>query len=355
MKIKNFNINNELRMPWVIMSNYGKLINACHYYAKKFDVKDKLKDINITIKCGFHGKTGGLYAIASIANMLSTKHSVYFVSYPSSNYNPILCNNVKLINNLNLDSDIYIFDVSCDHESYELIRRLGKPIIVSCHGFLYELHGLESDYVMKSLLLSNLTHFVNMVQQESFQLQHGKYEIIPNSTKQITKNKFTKNVGVVGNLDDERKNVNESVEIFLKSNASKIHLWSCSSTSSSNGRIVCHGWENDKNKIYNSFDVLVFMGKQETFSLTVIEAMSAGIPCLISAIPAHEQYRKCPGIVIVDDTNRTYAHELLNELLEMKFELRDSIINFWDLNYSEKAVSSKWFDLMENVRTQMYK
>lgn len=345
----------ERRVPWIIEDRCGKFFNSLHYIKKKYLNENKCKYVDITFKCGFHGKTGGLYAIAAIANMLSVKYNINFVSYPSSNYNSILCDKVNITNKLNLDSDIYIFDVSCDHETYEQIRRLGKPIVVSCHGFLYESHGLESDYVIRSLLLSDLTHFVNMVQQESFQLHHGKYAIIPNSTKRITKKTFTHNVGVVGNLDDEKKNVKESVEIFLKSNASKIHLWSCSRSQAfnSNGRIVFHSWENDKSKIYNSFDVLVFMGKQETFSLTVIEAMSAGIPCLISAIPAHEQYRKCPGVVIVDDNNRAFAHEILNELMEIKTELRDSIIKFWELHYSEEAVSRQWFDLISKVRTRL--
>jgi len=343
----------ERRLPWLINHNLEIAINAFNYLKNKNSkvVEGNCNNISISFKCGFHGKTGGLYAIASIANMLAKKYAVYFATYPTSNYNSILDSTVKLVNKLPSDSSLYILDASCDHETYERIKQTGRPIIVSCHGLLNELHGLESDYVMKSLLMSDLTHFVNMVQQESFQLQYGKYAIIPNSTKRITKKIFTNNVGVVGNLDDERKNAKESVGIFLKSNASHIHLWSCNATKYSHERIICHSWESDKNKIFNSFDVLVFMSKKENCPMVVIESLSAGIPCLLSAIPAHEQFRQCPGVVLIDDTNRDNAHELLNEMLECKTELQDPIIKFWELNYSEEAVSRQWYDLIFRVCT----
>lgn len=348
--IKKFlSIIEECRVPWIIKYRYEQLVNSLHYIKKSYVNRNNYNAINITFKCGFHGKTGGLYAIASIANMLSEKYMVKFVSYPSSNYNPNLIGKVNIVSVLNFDSDLYVLDVSCDHKTYKQIRQLGKPIIVTCHGRLNEAHGLTPDYVLESLLLSDITHFVNKVQQESFGIEQSKYTVIPNSTSKILKEKVTNNVGVVGNLDDEQKNTNESVEIFIKSNADKIHLWSCNELKYSHERVICHSWENNKNIIFNSFDVLVFMSKNENCPMVVIESLSAGIPCLLSAIPAHEQFKECPGVVLIDDTNRIYAHELLNELLERKTELRNSIIKFWELNYSKEAVSSQWYDLISKI------
>jgi glycosyltransferase involved in cell wall biosynthesis len=359
VKGKIYQILSERRIPWIIKSKFEALLNILIYYSNKYySYKYKGKSAlnnTVTFKCGFHGKSGGLYAIATIANMLVKNHNVKFITYPASNINSLLDKNIELVDKIIDDSALYILDVSCDHETYQRIRQSGKPIIVSCHGMFDSAHGLDQAYVRQSLALADITHFVNLVQQESFRIEMGKYVIIPNATRQIDKTIFTNNVGVVGNLDYENKNAKESVDIFMKSKAEVIHLWSGGKNISKSKRVILHQWENNKRKIYNSFDVLVFMGKKETFSLTVIEAMSAGIPCLISAIPAHEQYRNCPGVILVDEKNRSYAHELLNELLEKKSELRKQLIDYWEMNYSEKAVAKQWDFLIETVSSRIGK
>lgn len=342
----------ERRLPWVIVTNYEKAVNFVHFVLNKFSCHNKRHDLkpSISISCDFHGKSGGLYAVASIANMVSLNHQVRFVTYPTSNYNPLLENRIEMVTLLPVDADVYILDVSCNHETYLRIKNLGKPIIVSCHGLKDTSHGLNQDYVVKSLEYADMVHFVNLVQQGSFNCSDDKYIVIPNASKCVNKVTVTNDVGVVGNLNDERKNAVESVEIFSKSNADRIHLWCCDAAKYQHERgVVCHNWESDKSKIYNSFDVLVFMGKQETFSLTVIEAMSAGIPCLISAIPAHEQYRNCPGIILVDESNRSYAHELLDDLMARKHELKGPMISYWQEHYYEPAVAKQWDALIKRL------
>jgi glycosyltransferase involved in cell wall biosynthesis len=59
--------------------------------------------------------------------------------------------------------------------------------------------------------------------------------------------------------------------------------------------------------IYNTFDVLINLSKQETFGMVVIEAMSAGLPCLLSSIPAFEQFRGCRGVRFIDETTSEQA------------------------------------------------
>ena len=66
------------------------------------------------------------------------------------------------------------------------------------------------------------------------------------------------------------------MRIALKSNADCIHLWSLEEDRWNNPRVKVHSWESDKDKIYDSFDVLVFMSLEETFGMVVIEAADPG-------------------------------------------------------------------------------
>ena len=160
---------------------------------------------------------------------------------------------------------------------------------------------------------------------------------------------FTNNVGSVGNLSDVRKNADQSIKIALASKADAIHLWSIKQDIWHHERVVTHSWETDKEKIYNSFDVLVFMSELETFGLVVIEAMSAGIPCMLSDIPVFKQFEQCPGVVIIDAVKETYAPEILNELLANKAELSHEMFHYFDKTYSEKAIFSKWNELIHDT------
>jgi glycosyltransferase involved in cell wall biosynthesis len=350
-KVKNILV--EHRLPWSIQTRLDIARNRYYYYRNRWMHRNKyLNSAKKTIgfKCGFHGKSGAVFSISDIANLLAHQgFHVEFVSYPESHYNSLLEQAVKIINTPNMGADLFICDVSCDHEFLESVKTLNKKCIVSCHGLLYSLHGLDPEYVQTSLQLAHKVRFVNTVQQDSFQLQAGHYTIIPNMTKPIKKIQRSNNVGVVGNLGDEHKNVKESVTIALQSKVDYIHLWGVDQKTSyqyNHPRIKTHPWEGNKEKIYNSFDVLVFMSKQETFGRVVIESMSAGIPCLLSAIPAFEQFRTCPGVAIIDSSNRGKASQILNELLAHKDNLRESIINFWKVHYSEQAIAERWIQFI---------
>jgi glycosyltransferase involved in cell wall biosynthesis len=340
------------RMPWIV-EHYVELLRMIYKYYQKLIVT-KLHRINnktppnkttVQFNCAFHGKTGGVVAIANIANMLAKAYHVEFVAKPKSFYNLLLDSNIDYLKETNFDADIYICDVSCEHRFLSALRSANKKLVVTCHGLPAQLHGLHPEYVENSLRLANFVHFVNIMQQKAFNFSQKESVVIPNITKRINKTHCNNNVGTVGNLSLPQKNVEEAIEIALRSNADCIHLWGGGSNCG-NRRIKVHPWENNKEKIYNSFDVLLVMSKLETFSMTVMEALSAGIPCMISAIPAHEQYRACPGVVIIDEFIRKDAPELLNNLLQQKNVLKPQIIDFWESNYDEDIVLKKWKKLL---------
>ncbi len=355
-KIRNMIV--ERRLPWFIKNNQEKFRNRYFYcknrrfWQNRVQLTPRQNNQKKTIQfiCGFHGKAGSIFAISDVANLLTHQgFHVEFVSHPESNFNPLLEKSVKIIQQPDMNADIYICDVSCDHSFFQTLRKEGKKCIVTCHGKLDAGHGLNPDYVYQSLLFADKVHFVSSVQQESFCLQEGHYIIIPNMTRPINKTQRTNNTGVVGNLQNEKKNAKESVAISLQSKADFIHLWGADSTRFCHPKIKQHGWENNKEKIYNSFDVLVFMSKNECLSMVIIESMSSGIPCLLSAITASEQFRDCPGVKIIDDSNRKIAPQILDKLLDQKDDLREPIIKYWKENYSEKAVSQKWVEMVSSL------
>lgn len=346
----------EKRLPWFISNRIEKLKNTLYFVKNNlsyvFNTPSHDDNKLISYVCGFHGGTGGAFAAASIANILASRYRVEFVTYFTSDINRLLSKKVKLVLQANLKSDLFICDAECEHSFYQQLKSLNKKLIISCHCLPEQSHGLEPDYIIKSLTYADCVHFVSAIQQEAFQLSNAQCRVIPNTSKKINKTILTNNVGSVGNLSDVRKNANESIKIALASKASAIHLWSVKQDIWQNNRVITHHWETDKNKIYNSFDVLVFMSELETFGLVVIEAMSAGIPCMLSAIPVFKQFEKCPGIVIIDAENKQQAGDILNTLLTDKAELSQKLRNYFDDNYSEMAIFKQWNALVVHVMKQ---
>jgi glycosyltransferase involved in cell wall biosynthesis len=306
----------------------------------------------VTIACGFHGKSGGVTAIANLANMLSSHYAVDFVTNPTSSYNSLFQRSVRMVDRPATDAPVMVCDVACDEEIIRSAKARDQTVIVTCHALANALHGFTPDYVRTKLLSADLVHFVSQIQQDSFNLADGKFRVIPNFTRPIRKTTITHSVGVVGRLTDTVKNTGEAIDVALRSEADCIHLWGGAGDPwfSRHPRVRSHRWTSNKERIYNTFDVLINLSKQETFGMVVIEAMSAGLPCLLSSIPAFEQFRGCPGVRFVDDTTSEQAPQIVNDLLRSKNTLKDDIIVFWNTNFSEIAVSDKWIHAIEEIR-----
>jgi glycosyltransferase involved in cell wall biosynthesis len=340
------------RIPWVIRSRLEWARSAYFYYGNILLRSSRNENGNaktITFHCGFHGRSGAVYAIANIAKLLSKHYHVEFVSHPSSNYNELLHRSVRIVSTPSLDSDLFICDNECEHDFYERVKAAGRPLLIICQGFRDSLHGLDPAFVGKSVSYADHVHLVSRIQQESFELADERCFVIPNLTYQVQKESTTNCVGTVGDLASPRKNADLSVRIALRSNADCIHLWSLGADRWKDPRVKVHSWESDKNKIYDSFDVLVFMSLEETFGMVIIEAMSAGVPCLLSKIPVFEQFSSCPGVELVDVDQVEEAIRVLNELLSEKAELKERMIAHWRHNYSAEAIESRWLEQLERI------
>ena len=349
MKLQNIvSVVRERRLPYFVSFRLDVMKNQYFFFKNKIKhlwVKKKgaaTANEKIMFICGFHGMTGGVFAIATIANLLTEYYRIEFLSFPDSFYNRLLDDEVLIVDKLNFDADLFISDATSDKKILKNIKVMNKSVIVSCHSLPYSGHGLKPEDIKSMLKTANKVHFVSQVQQDSFKLENNKYIVIPNTTKAIKKTNYTYNVGIVGNLNNDNKNADESVSIAMDSVAEEIHLWYIDQNRWQDQRVVIHSWESDKQRIYNSFDVMVFMSKSETFGLVVIEAMSAGIPCLLSAIPAFEQFSSCPGVKIIDTSNRHLAADFVNDFLRNKERLRPEIIRWWQKRYDRDSVGILW-------------
>jgi hypothetical protein len=304
---------------------------------------------DVVVHCGFQGESGGTYAMASIANLLAQRYTVHFISRPPSIYNSLLSSSVQIVGRLESGPGVYLCDVSTPLEAVDQARVAGKTILVSCHGLPRALHGMEPSRVRAALDRADLVHFVATAQAEAFEMGPERCRVISNATAPIVKQRSTNDVGIVGNLREERKNARQGLAIALRSRASRIHLWGAESNTQT-GRVRSHVWTQSKRRIYESFDVLVSLSRLECCPMVVLEALSAGIPCLLSSIPAHEQFRACRGVRMVDFGEDDRAVTLLDELLAAKQQLRAAIVAFWAERFSAESVGAQWSRLITDVQ-----
>lgn len=339
------------RLPWRVRNFAAKSDLALRYHlhrVRKGQANQAARpDVHVQFVCGFHGASGGPVAIATTANVLSQEFRVSFVTGPASHFNRLLSANVTVLGEATDDVDLYICDANLPHPVLDEFRTRGVPVIVTVHGFKDASHGKSQAQITGSLDRADLVHFVSNVQQDSFQRAPGTFRVIPNLSEPVLKRQFGRNIGAVGRMDDPLKGAAKTVAIGDASHAHAIHLWSSEGGEFASAKVVTHPHEFDKGRIYDSIDVLVFMSELETFGLVVIEAMSAGIPCVLSPLPAFAQFEDIPGVVIVKDGDVASAANEVNRLLDKLDTVRPHLIEAWQRRYSPDVIRSEWVECVD--------
>lgn len=324
---------------------------SMHQIKKKLKTKKTSTFHNIHFICGYQGKSGGTQAIINIAKLLVNNYNVSISVNKTSIINMWIPKEVTLTKQIDESAELYICDLSTDINILLYLKKLNKKIIVSIHGLKEKLHQLDENHIKKVIELSDKVHFVSDVQQNSYKLAENKYFIIPNYTNLVNKTHITNNVGTVGNLDEPRKGALKTVELGQKSVAEHIHLWSTNKKWKQN-KVISHPWCSNKVKIFNSFDVLVFLSESETFGLVIIEAMSAGIPCILSPLPVFNQFKECPGIYILDDKDTLKDKvDKVNFALINKQNLKEQLIEYYLNNYSPEVIFFDWKNKIDQLIT----
>lgn len=340
----------ERRLPWVLASRLVRNRNRTRYALNRAThALRSHRSPRVGVNCGFQGLSGGATATADIASGLATCFEVSFESCPTSHYNSMVSSQVRLVPELDADADLYLCDVSCDHGFMKRVKDAARPLVVCSHGLPSQLHELDDARVTRSLDLADHTVFVSEVQRAAFGRSADTCSVIPNAVVPVRKRHRSNDVGCVGNLTESRKNVDASIAIARLSGAERIHLWGAGTDRWRDPAVVVHPWERDRDRIYDSFDCLVFMSELETFGLVVIEAMSAGVPCVLNDIPVFRQFADCPGVRLVPARDTRDAALLVDELLERRDELRPHILRHFGERFGREIANCRWRELVERL------
>ena len=109
-------------------------------------------------------------------------------------------------------------------------------------------------------------------------------------------------------------------------------------------KLRINDWSDNPIEMHRSFDLLISTSEFETFGLVVAEALSAGIPCVLSDIPVYrELYSECKGVVILSGDDKKDIQSI-NRLLEDAPLLKREIKAFWKTHFSNETVKQAWLE-----------
>lgn len=337
---------------WQVKQKLLSVVNALHYAKNKVKHKKSASKHTVLMYPSFDGLTGGSLAFYSIAEMISKFQRVELFTHLSANRNKIVKPSINLIVKLkeNTKYDLIIVDDTTDATTIKQLKYTFQcPVIVSCHCLLHHCHGRKPSELLATLDASDHIHFVDTCQLDDFQEFKDKATIIPNRVEQVGKTLFQSNLGSVGNFNEERKNLNGVLRTYERTNAEHLFIFNYNQTVECSKPVTINRqWISKKEDIYNNIDVFVFLSTHETFGLVVAEALSAGIPCVISNIAAFQHYKRCDAVKLVDHENVQDAAHKINETLKLKEKYNGIAKQFWEDNYSDTVISKKWNSLVSS-------
>ncbi|MCF8024017.1 MAG: glycosyltransferase family 4 protein [Desulfobacteraceae bacterium] len=317
--------------------------------------------MNISLYCNYHRATGSTFAISCIANQLSTKHNVDAYVTRDSSYSRLLTLRVRqTFRPRDLHGDIFLVDIEQKNATLERLLANNKRVLLSCHALPVELHSVPQPMLRRNLELATSIHFVSEFQRSEFVNHYpdldieAKSFVIPNYTRQSSKHVYTGNAGIVGYLTRPKKNALKAIELAQRSNARLIQCWGTDTIAGVEkpvlySKLRIRGWTNNLRDMHESFDVLISTSQFETFGLVVVEALSAGIPCVLSDIPVFRSlFSGCEGVVILSGNDEQDVRSI-NQLLEQAPALKNSIIRSWRNNFSNEAVKASWLDMIHKL------
>lgn len=334
-----------MNIPWRVRRSLERWASRLAYTANRFangGIGRPGTGRRICFACSFHGITGATIAIARLANLLARDHSVSFVTTPASDLNRLLSRRVRMVMRADPACEVHVVNGAYDLDEVSRWRRAGKTVVVTINSLP------ASGAALAACSVASKVHFVSDIQVERLQPRPdpASFFVAPNYCEPYWPHRRSRNVGIVGRVRDPAKQVAASVRAAIASDARAIHVWGGAADDLPgellDRRLRVHPWSMDKTRIYDSFDVLVSMSIQESFGLVVIEALSAGIPCVLSNIPAHRKFADCPGVIVLNPTSGTGITRAIEALLDVDDETRTRIHTYWEAHYSARLVLELW-------------
>lgn len=354
----------ELRVPWRIERTAYLLYQYGRSWLSQLRPQN-INVLNISFFCEYQAHTtGATVAIACIANSLSKKFNVDAAIKPYSGFSSQFKLSVKqYLSSELIKGKIVFVDIEQQNVTIEQLLGEGKTVVLTCHAFPLQLHGVPQPQLIKNLTVCTYIHYVSEHQRSEF-IRHypeigieQKSFVIPNYTRQSSKDSVTASIGMVGHLNREFKNAFSGIQLAQQSDAHSIQCWGSEEIygledPSSFSKLCINGWTDDIIKMHSSFDVLLSTSRYETFGLVVVEALSAGIPCVLSDIPVYRDlYSDCKGVIFLSGDEQQDI-DSINQLLEQAKTLQQDIADFWYDRFSNETVESKWFDTIKQLNTK---
>ncbi|GAB5415412.1 MAG: hypothetical protein Cons2KO_30150 [Congregibacter sp.] len=202
---------------------------------------------------------------------------------------------------------------------------------------------------------SDYVHFVSEPQAEDFAGLSLVYRVIPNSFVGFEQHggetqPLAADVGMVGYFDRPAKNLRGMQTVMHSLPDLKAVVWgSLPVDFTGDPQLLLKGFSTDKWRIFSSFRVFLSLSEDETFGMVVIQAMSAGLPCVLSNIPAFQEYRECPGVYLVEPDNTAQITQAVKAALQTTPERSAEIVKFWRSRYSPAAVRDMWLDYIHEI------
>lgn len=289
--------------------------------------------------------------------------------------------------NIDIHSNINVINLGLDKGSIkkgaikkinELIEDLKIDVVFS--------HGLRSDFLNSKLNPKNMVLKISTSHNNPFEDYPSDYGIIKGflmavvqmkafrkMDKVITlnpsleklhklflgKNKVTTIVNGVPIVDVQRKNSGKifgsvatfnsrknqelMINAFLENNFENAILWGTGpnfkeiSLRVKNTNIKLPGFSKNKEKIFGSFDIFISTSRSEGMPLSVLEAISCGMPLILSDIPAHR------FIVHFLPQNCAFLFKNEKELKIIMKKIMSESINIQNINNKMKIAFKNYF------------
>lgn len=235
---------------------------------------------------------------------------------------------------------------------------------------IYTPHGFSSTSKLKHKIseeifrrASNIIDGVIYVSKSEYQYAKNKrlfsripHQIIPNGTDILRFNpKYTKldkiRIVHISRLDYQ-KNTEELVRIATRLPDYEFHIygnlpnlhWKKKNSCQNLTNVIFHGKVNDKKLIYEDKHILVNTSRWEGMSLAVMEALSYGIPCVLSAVRGNLDFNHRWILFYRKDDLSDLSKQINNMVSELRLnidEVRKSCKIIHKNNYSVERMVEK--------------
>jgi len=347
-----------IRLPWRVQNLADKIISACHYYANRRanERRPAGREFKILFCVPFYGYTGGAFAVLSAANLLAESCQVSFLTKASNVMNRYVSRKVRMVDGVAEPYDFCVIESGVDGAVISRVKRDGACIILTMHGAPATADGVKNygysdEQIADTLKAVDSIQYVSDVQSPFFEgIAAIHRRKIPNYVLPVRKARRGRAVGLVCDTTLSHKNADAGIAAAELSSAGRIEIWGRYHNRRSTARIRWNGFSSDKARIYGSFDVLVHLSRLENQPLVILEAISAGIPCVLAPLSAYDGFRGVEGIYFAQGDDPAAVARAIDQALDCPQETRDGLVRFWDANFSPDAVLAQWLGYLKEVR-----